>query len=81
MNDFLGGTAFGLSLAVVAVVFFGHPAPKVAEPVDLAPVIAKMDTLEEKVVNLSLSKCMVIQTPSLSVYEVPNIGVKKVSKP
>jgi hypothetical protein len=46
-------------------------------------MLAKMDDLKETMVQLAAQRCMVVNTPvlSMAVYSTENVGVKKVPPP
>jgi hypothetical protein len=47
----------------------------------LEDVLSHLDRMDESLAKITVTRCMNITTPSLSIYQVPNVGVMKLPPP
>lgn len=54
-----------------------------AKECNLAPMVAKMDEVQEQIIGIAAQKCFTVNTPvmNIDVFSVPNVGVHRVPKP
>lgn len=69
-----------LSIPALGIYIVNHESPK-GEIANLEPLRREISVLREELAQAAASRCMTINTERLDIYQVPNLGVKKVSKP
>lgn len=84
MSEWVKGYYTGLVACGLAVLLFDWLLPPTATPkaADLAPTIARLERLERwaEEREKAYTKCIAVEKMDLTIYPVPNVGVKKVSR-
>jgi hypothetical protein len=73
----LAGWGMGVCMTLLVWQPWSVAPPAPPKPVDLVPLTARVEALEA----LAPVKCVSTGVLNITVYEVPNLGVRKVEKP
>lgn len=72
----------GCMVITMAAVFYKKDPPPLPPPVDITPVLSRLDRVEAWIhdKDATASRCYSVEKMDLTIYPVPNVGVRKVAR-